>query len=98
MQIKRFEASDMQEAMRQVKESLGPEAIILSTKTVRRPGGPARKPRPSLVEVVAAAEHAVPEKRPAAPKASPFRLPRLETPKSSASSPENPFLQKMLSA
>lgn len=98
MQIKRFEASDMQEAMRQVKETLGPEAIILSTKTVRRPAGPARIPRPSLVEVVAAAEHAVPEKRPAAPKPSPFCLPKLEIPKSSASSLENSFLQKMLSA
>jgi flagellar biosynthesis protein FlhF len=55
-------------------------------------------PRPSLVEVVAAAEPGVPEKRPAAPKASPFGLPKLETPKSSAPCPENSFLQKMLSA
>ena len=98
MQIKRFEAADMQEAMRQVKETLGPEAIILSTKTVRRPAGPTRMPRPSLVEVVAAADHPVTEKPQAAPKASPFWLPKLETQRNSASPPENPFLQKMLSA
>jgi flagellar biosynthesis protein FlhF len=98
MQIKRFEASDMQEAMRQVKETLGPEAIILSTKTVRRPTGPARMPRPSLVEVVAAADHPATEKSKPAPKISPLVLPRLETQRGSAPSPENPFLQRMLSA
>jgi flagellar biosynthesis protein FlhF len=54
MQIKRFEAKDIQEALRQVKETLGPEAIILSTQKIagRAPiygaGGGAR------VEVVAA--------------------------------------------
>ena len=37
MQIKRFEAEDMQEALRQVKEAMGPEAIILSTKTINLP-------------------------------------------------------------
>ncbi len=37
MQIKRFEARDIQEALRQVKEAMGPEAIILSTKTLKHP-------------------------------------------------------------
>jgi flagellar biosynthesis protein FlhF len=36
MQIKRFEATTVQEALRQVKETLGPEAIILSSKTIRK--------------------------------------------------------------
>jgi flagellar biosynthesis protein FlhF len=98
MQIKRFEASDMQEAMRQVKETLGPEAIILSTKSVRRPAGPARMPRPSLVEVVAAADHPLTQKSKPAPKISPLVLPRLETQRGSSPSLENPFLQRMLSA
>jgi flagellar biosynthesis protein FlhF len=98
MQIKRFEASDMQEAMRQVKEALGPEAIILSTKTVRRPAGPTRMPHPSRVEVVAAADHPETEKPKPAPKINPLVLPRLETQRSSAHPLENPFLQKMLSA
>jgi flagellar biosynthesis protein FlhF len=98
MQIKRFEAPDMQEAMRQVKETLGPEAIILSTKTVRRPAGPTPMPRPSRVEVVAATDHPATEKPKPSPKAAPLFLPRLENQKSSAAPLENPFLQKMLSA
>jgi flagellar biosynthesis protein FlhF len=98
MQIKRFEASDMQEAMRQVKETLGPEAIILSTKTLRRPASPPRMPQPSRVEVVAATDHPVTKKPQPAPKITPLVLPRLETQGSSAYPLENPFLQKMLSA
>jgi len=98
MQIKRFEASNMQEAMRQVKEILGPEAIILSTKTIRRPAGPTGMPRPSRVELVAATDHPVTEKPQPAPKASPLCLPKLETQRSSASPLENPFLRKMLLA
>lgn len=38
MQVKVFEASDMTSALRLVKESLGPEALILSTRTVRKGG------------------------------------------------------------
>ena len=98
MQIKRFEAPDMQEAMRQVKETLGPEAIILSTKTVRKPAGPTRMPRPSRVEVVAATDHPAAEKAQRAPKTFPLFLPQLENQKSSAPPLEKSFLQKMLSA
>jgi flagellar biosynthesis protein FlhF len=36
--IKRFEAQDSVEAMRQVREELGPNAIILHTKPIRREG------------------------------------------------------------
>ncbi len=36
MQCKVFEAEDMATALRKVKEQLGPDAIIMSTKTVRR--------------------------------------------------------------
>jgi flagellar biosynthesis protein FlhF len=97
MQIKRFEAPDMQEAMRQVKEALGPEAIILSTKTVRKTTGPARMPRPSLVEVVAATEHPVPEKPKSARKISPLWLPKVAMKKDSSAPLEDPFLQKILS-
>ena len=61
MQIKRFEARDMQEALRQVKEVLGPEAIILSTKTVKKPGDRYRMAKPSVVEVVAATDLPVTE-------------------------------------
>ena len=37
MQIKRFEAKDVQGALRQVKEALGEEAIILSTRKIKKP-------------------------------------------------------------
>src|SRR4051812_13899275 len=38
MQIKRFEAVSVQEALQKVKSSLGPEAIILYTKKLKRGG------------------------------------------------------------
>ncbi len=38
MRIKRFEAATIQEALRQVKRDLGPEAVILYTKKFRRGG------------------------------------------------------------
>jgi len=46
MKIKRFFASDMRQALRQVRESLGPDAVILSNKSVE--GG---------VELVAAKDY-----------------------------------------
>ncbi len=36
MQVKVFEASDMASGLKMVKEALGPDALILSTRTVRR--------------------------------------------------------------
>ena len=54
MQIKRFEAGEMQEALRQVKEAMGPEAIILSTKTVSLPSSRSGYPKRKVIEVVAA--------------------------------------------
>ena len=36
MHIKRFEATSMAEAIRQVKQELGPEAVILSSRPLRR--------------------------------------------------------------
>lgn len=54
MQIKRFEGKDIQEALRQVKEELGPEAIILSTQKVKGPLHRIGLSNRSRVEVVAA--------------------------------------------
>ncbi|MEI9475257.1 MAG: hypothetical protein WCO26_01590 [Deltaproteobacteria bacterium] len=54
MQIKRFEAGDMQEALRQVKEAMGSEAIILSTKTINIPSPRSGAGKRKGVEVVAA--------------------------------------------
>lgn len=55
MQIKRFEAADMGEALRLVKREFGEEAVILSAKEIRPGGilGPLRKKR---VEITAAAD------------------------------------------
>ena len=36
MQIKRFEAKNMTDALPQIKRVLGPEAVILSAKDLRR--------------------------------------------------------------
>jgi len=39
MKIKRFEAQSMQEAIKQIKETLGPDAVILSVKEIRKGKG-----------------------------------------------------------
>ena len=39
MQIKRYRGADMQEALQKVKQELGTDAIILSTRQVRGGGG-----------------------------------------------------------
>ncbi len=54
MQIKQYVAKDIQEALRKVKEEMGPEAIILSTKKVRSHLPGTRGYSFPLVEVVAA--------------------------------------------
>lgn len=38
MQVKVFEAADMASALKKVKQALGPDALILSTRTVRKKG------------------------------------------------------------
>jgi flagellar biosynthesis protein FlhF len=38
MRIKRYEAATIQEALQKVKKDLGPEAVILYTKTFRKGG------------------------------------------------------------
>ena len=58
MHVKRFEAATLVEAIRQVKEELGPEALVLSQKTLRRRGGFGLLGR-SVVEVTAAIDRDV---------------------------------------
>jgi flagellar biosynthesis protein FlhF len=60
MQIRRFEGKDMQDALRQVKEVLGPEAIILSTKTLKKGAPPFRWSQRASIEVVAAIDRDAP--------------------------------------
>ncbi len=56
MQIKQYVAKDIQEALKKVKEEMGPEAIILSTKKIRNTlQGPGLY-SPPRVEVMAAVD------------------------------------------
>ncbi len=58
MQIKRFEAADMTEALRLVKREFGDDAVILSAKEVR-PGGFFSALRKKSVEITAATDYPV---------------------------------------
>lgn len=56
MQVKTFEAEDMATALKMIKETFGPDALILSTRTLRK-GGLRGKP---MLEVAAAIETPAP--------------------------------------
>ena len=56
MQIKRYRAADMQEALSKVKKDLGADAIILSTRQVRGGGGTFGLFGKPMLEVTAARE------------------------------------------
>ena len=56
MHVKRFEAADMAEALRMVKLELGPNAIILSTRQIKKGGGAFGIFGRSFVEVTAAVD------------------------------------------
>jgi len=67
MKVKLFHAETMHEAIRDIKEELGPDAIILSTKRVRQgslPFGLFGKP---LLEVTAATDRDTNEFAPSPP-------------------------------
>lgn len=57
MKVKIFHAVTMQDAMRAIKEELGPDAIILSSKEVREGGRLLRVFNRPVLEIMAAAEH-----------------------------------------
>ncbi len=62
MQIKRFEAADMTDALRMVKREFGDEAVILSAKEIR-PGGFFSALRKRHVEITAASDSHALERR-----------------------------------
>ena len=98
MQIRRFEAKDIQEALRQVKEALGPEAIILSTQKVRRPPLPYRPGGGTQVEVVAAIDPPQTPSSPAGVPAPPSSRFTPFEPKLSAGTGGDSCLQAILSS
>ena len=87
----------MQEALRQVKEALGPEAIILSTRTVKKPGDRFRPARPPVVEVVAATDRPAAESPKPAGRSAIGLPPRPPAKKGPAPGTGDPFLRKILS-
>ena len=63
MQIKRFEAADMTEALRLVKREFGDDAVILSAKEVK-PGGFFSALKKRHVEITAATDYPTKDKTP----------------------------------
>ena len=61
MRVKTFHALTMQDALRAIKEELGPDAIILSSKEVREGGRLLRVFNHTVLEVMAAAEYERPQ-------------------------------------
>jgi flagellar biosynthesis protein FlhF len=97
MKIKRFEGKDMPEALRQVKEVLGPEAIILSTRTIKSPMGYSKSPGPSRVEVVAAMDPLEPSTSRVAAGFQPVSNPLLRSLQEMNQAAEDPLFAKILS-
>lgn len=59
MQIKRFEARNMAEAFRNIKQELGPDAVILSAKSLKTPAGIFKNRGRAGVEVMAATDNLI---------------------------------------
>jgi flagellar biosynthesis protein FlhF len=70
MKIKTFHALTMQDAMRAIKEELGPDAIILSAKEVREGGRVVQAFNRPVLEVMAASDQDVQRSSQAAEKVS----------------------------
>lgn len=64
MKVKTFHALSMQDALRAIKEELGPDAIILSSKEVREGDRPLRVFNRPVLEVMAACEEPAPATSP----------------------------------
>ena len=57
MHIRRFEGSSMREVLREVRETLGPDALVVSTKHLRRDRGLLGQFGKPTIEVTAAVDH-----------------------------------------
>jgi flagellar biosynthesis protein FlhF len=96
MQIKRFESENIQDALRQVREALGPEAIILSTKTIKKSFSPYDLGKRSSVEVVAATDRFAGPTGTVSPSSVPPRLP--PAPVKEEPQGEDAMIQRILSS
>jgi flagellar biosynthesis protein FlhF len=59
MKIKRYEAINMQEALRRIKNDLGPEAVILATKSIKKGGTKFGLFGREMIEVTAAVDEKI---------------------------------------
>ncbi len=66
MQVKTFEAVDMKQALQLVKDELGPRAVIVSSRSVRRDGGLFGLLGRRVLEITAATESGAPAQTPEA--------------------------------
>jgi flagellar biosynthesis protein FlhF len=63
MQIKRFQAHDMTKALSLIKQEFGPEAVILSARTLKKSRGILSYMRKPIVEVTAATDNYTPQNK-----------------------------------
>ena len=91
MKIRRFEAENRQEALKQVKAALGPEALILSSRSIRNPS----QPQQSIFEIVAAMDSDPAPEFPKPKPRFPFRNQRAY-PEERTAPPPNRILEKLL--
>jgi len=63
MQIKRFQAHDMTKALNLIKQEFGPEAVILSARTLKKQNGILSYMRKPSVEVTAATDTYIPQNK-----------------------------------
>jgi flagellar biosynthesis protein FlhF len=92
MKIRRFEAENRQEAMKQVKAVLGPEALILSSRSIRNPS----QPQQSIFEIVAATDSEPTPEFPKPTPRAPFPNQRGYAAERTAATPPNRIVEKLL--
>lgn len=61
MQIKKFQAHDMTKALSLIKQEFGPDAVILSARTLKKPRGVLSYMKKPVVEVTAATDTYTPQ-------------------------------------
>ena len=76
MQVRVFEAKDMASGLKLVKEALGPDALILSTRTIR--GGTFGVIGKPVLEITAAIDDQWPDPTPRTAAASRSERPRAQ--------------------
>src|ERR671935_101242 len=86
MHVKRFEAADMAEALRLVKLELGPNAVILSTRQIKKGSGAFGIFGRSFVEITAAVDREAID----TPRPVPQPHPSAAAPASRRESPKQP--------